>query len=242
MVLQALSLHNLTADMIRLSSDTDSMLDEVLASIDESIDSVSDTLGRIDTEQRISVLDRLGLQAERDRIQAESERLTLILADVDDSELPEFTGAIADYEMATTAMLLWLTDATTAPNFGDVDTTVWADLQADYLETLDRMNRLALTVETQHRVTLTSQMLDIEQVQGQFQERLRIDAQGMTINVDDANALTIRKDGMRIFVEGVERAEFTSSGFSADQGRVDVLQVGAHIVSREGDFTVWRPI
>jgi hypothetical protein len=85
-------------------------------------------------------------------------------------------------------------------------------------------------------------MLDIEQVQGQFQERLRIDAQGMTINVDDANALTIRKDGMRIFVEGVERAEFTSSGFSADQGRVDVLQVGAHIVSRDGDFTVWRPI
>jgi len=217
-------------------------LDEVLASIDESIDSVSGTLGRIDTEQRISVLDRLGLQAERDRIQAESERLTLILADVDDSELPEFTGAIADYEMATTAMLLWLTDATTAPNFGDVDTTVWADLQADYLETLDRVNRLALTVETQHRVTLTSQMLDIEQVQGQFQERLRIDAQGMTINVDDANALTIRKDGMRIFVEGVERAEFTSSGFSADQGRVDVLQVGAHIVSRDGDFTVWRPI
>ena len=232
----------ITADMIRLSSDTDSTLDEVLDSIDESIDVVSDTLGRIDTEQRITALDRLALKAEYDRIRVENNHLALILADVDDSMFGDYEGSISEYDTAATAVLGWLAYATDAPNFSDVDTSEWGDLQTDYLLSLDRVNQLVQAVETQHRAYLTSQMLEFEQVQGQFQERLKIDAQGMTINVDDENALTIRNDGMRIYVEGVERAEFTSSGFRADQGRVDVLQVGAHIVSRDGDFTVWRPI
>lgn len=213
-----------------------------VASLGESLDNITETLGRIDTEQRITALDRLALQAEYDRIRTESSHLALILADVDDSMFDGYEGAISEYDTAATEVLEWLAYATDAPNFSDVDTSEWGDLQTDYLMSLDRVNQLAQAVKTQHDATLTSQMLSFEQVQGQFQERLKIDAQGMTINVDDENALTIRNDGMRISVEGVERAEFTSSGFSADQGRVDVLQVGAHIVSRDGDFTVWRPI
>ena len=51
------------------------------------------------------------------------------------------------------------------------------------------------------------------------------------------------EDGLHLYFDGTERGAFTTYGFEADKGRVDMMEVGNHRIRKQGnDVTVFEVI